>query len=1517
MYSGNGGGGSGRGSPMSPASSASQTTLNRAIGSPVKTGNGAKGIAKLELFSQSGTQYEPQTMVTRNLRNDHSTNASYVQVASGGYNAAPTSIVGNGSNEVIFFIERPLEKIDERHTESESELENETEDIIKEEKEKKTQIQEEDKSLTILHNECNESPEDNKIDKNQTHAKERFLNKNEEICNQSSEKSPDIGDTKLDFITSKTTTIDVYDEPPISQPSPSCHTDSLLIQRRFSEHKSFEMEDIPDENPIKCHPEGLAQFKNKGGGKFVHPHTSSHLPPRHFHHKPHHHHHEHLHYRVRHLDQKQLSRKTRIEYPIVRHHPLFAKQPKSGGQSNFSSLLLGQNVRVIRRSTATANSPSEDSNSRGGEPSQKTSCFEIFNPETDDLSDSDEELDDNFDIENASIQWNAPQIGIPAGLSLNVNKNQDVCQSMSSSSSSSPDSNDSVESVVSARTDDAQRLSAANTRKATGSPISPNSKSSSASITPVPSASVIAAKTSPSASPVLQHQQLQQQTSTTPSILLITEISDKEEENEDQNTCDQFLDKDSEIENIEKIINESKDEINKTEPKPVRSSSPMKHSHSLDENKQSSVKVEEFLLRSERRRQSLMNLLGENQTVITNIKGKIGGVGGMSSSESSGSFKSSSRDNSPLNETMKRTLDKIQEVNISDHIVAELEETKLPSLTEKDDAIKSLFLISKNEKANTKTIDVNAEGKSAKQNYSNNDASKPIFTTVISATEDTIQATSISSDKTSHNTQSIDSHSNESDNDDLIGKLTGAKPKKITTRTNATQSEPLSTVKETKSQPVTKSILPSIVIPHSPPISTSSPLKRSPLSPIMRLPRPTTRGRLDKARSVSPSSCATPHEIRVFRQSSVPTRFEDALVSQHSELINLKGNNRECKNMKKAQLLQPCIKEEEGQKCHLQSHLEVLSPSISDVSGSGLHSSRESLCGSFDSFDQNRHQISSGKSKSPSPCRSDKSRNSSGTISSTEGEIKKKEMTGSLPKDSNIGQRSKSEIVSLANNTMLKRHPRQQKEMSLSEFIESMPSMATNDDLRATEYLVSTTVPETRSSGSSRSISKESSLDCPLEPTLGLEKLSELDPRYTDSKRRGSSGASTSIMGSCNSDTDNTSQSGSGMAAHLPYRRFDIPAGGHYAAPSRPHRVVAGRDDSVESTTSLGIGSAKSSVQYSDTSSLLSHRFSTISMSSNVSSSDISFGNMTSGSSCYLASMSSADFDDCPIVGGSSHRFLTTSLSEADETDYLSTENPSALQQSQEPTFNTTTPEVISAPKSFPTPFTKTPSIDHSKGSIVQGIPVQGRQGKGHFQEKMRLRSLFQRKQQHQQSQSLKQQIVLPSTAGVNPALPDQVGAKGDPTKTPVSIKERKNTLYPKTKLLLPGKGSKDETIQGLFTTQELGADGSELTPLPSPLPASLLGEIGAVPPSPGVLTVIERKLPLPRSRIGTTTSQDTSLDQTTLVENRGASDSFEEELFRGLSRDDDNPNNDLMLGNKLFLARKRVIISIIYINFK
>ena len=110
---------------MSPASNSSHAAHTRTFGSPVKSGNGTKGtIAKLELFRQGGTQYEPQTMVTRNLREESTINTTagnYVHVSG-----SKNNIVGNGNNDVIFYIERPLEKIEERHSESETEIDKDS-----------------------------------------------------------------------------------------------------------------------------------------------------------------------------------------------------------------------------------------------------------------------------------------------------------------------------------------------------------------------------------------------------------------------------------------------------------------------------------------------------------------------------------------------------------------------------------------------------------------------------------------------------------------------------------------------------------------------------------------------------------------------------------------------------------------------------------------------------------------------------------------------------------------------------------------------------------------------------------------------------------------------------------------------------------------------------------------------------------------------------------------------------------------------------------------------------------------------------------------------------------------------------------------------------------------------------------------------------------------------------------------------------------------------------------------------
>ena len=73
-------------------------------------------MSKIALFKQSGTQYEPQTIVSRNLQDPSQVNASTFGTAE----SAATS------NRALYFIDRPLEKIEERHTESESEGEQDS-----------------------------------------------------------------------------------------------------------------------------------------------------------------------------------------------------------------------------------------------------------------------------------------------------------------------------------------------------------------------------------------------------------------------------------------------------------------------------------------------------------------------------------------------------------------------------------------------------------------------------------------------------------------------------------------------------------------------------------------------------------------------------------------------------------------------------------------------------------------------------------------------------------------------------------------------------------------------------------------------------------------------------------------------------------------------------------------------------------------------------------------------------------------------------------------------------------------------------------------------------------------------------------------------------------------------------------------------------------------------------------------------------------------------------------------------
>ncbi len=285
------------------------------LGSPIKSGvcttiAGSKGISKIELYRQSGTQYEAHTIVARNLKDGESGN-------NGNGNGLSENQVTT-TTTTMYCASLPLEKIDERHTESESEAERET-TVVDNQNTKKveavteavTEAVDEETKVKVPEEQPETSPADNKK-------------------SEGAEKE-------------------------MQPPRPNL---PKFLQRRLSTgQKSFEMEDIPDENPIKCHPESLAQKRKSRPHKLKH---QSSMPTS--------------------STTTSASSKSKYDYPIVRHHPLFAKQPKpgAGGQSNFSSLLMGRNVRIIRaQTTDDGHTLSQD--------------LDIFNPETDDLDSDDEE----------------------------------------------------------------------------------------------------------------------------------------------------------------------------------------------------------------------------------------------------------------------------------------------------------------------------------------------------------------------------------------------------------------------------------------------------------------------------------------------------------------------------------------------------------------------------------------------------------------------------------------------------------------------------------------------------------------------------------------------------------------------------------------------------------------------------------------------------------------------------------------------------------------------------------------------------------------------------------------------------------------------------------------------------------------------------------------------------------------------------------------------------------------------
>ena len=299
----------------------------------------------------------------------------------------------------------------------------------------------------------------------------------------------------------------------------------------------------------------------------------------------------------------------------MRHHPLFAKQPKSGERSNFSSLLLGKNVRVIRRHQLVADNhevtktaPAATSTGRvdPAERPHNPSSFEIFNPETDDL-DSDEDSDDGEEDKSDDDEDCSGSCG--GGEAEEESKKS----SSATTSSSSPDSNDSVESVVSARTDTTDNtLHPSRHHQQPSQKTTPTSSSLS---TPVKSTSLSPASSSP-VPPILVAPPPPESNSLTmplpPSDATAKTNVVPEEPKSGLVNCDP--------DNSNNLSGAVKGQL-----------AAQRQSQSLDESESG---ADDFAVRAERRRKSLMSLLGENQTVISNIRSGMGGGGSAMSSRS-------------------------------------------------------------------------------------------------------------------------------------------------------------------------------------------------------------------------------------------------------------------------------------------------------------------------------------------------------------------------------------------------------------------------------------------------------------------------------------------------------------------------------------------------------------------------------------------------------------------------------------------------------------------------------------------------------------------------------------------------------------------------------------------------------------------------------------------------------------------------------------------------------------------
>ena len=267
-----------------------------------------------------------------------------------------------------------------------------------------------------------------------------------------------------------------------------------------------------------------------------------------------------------------------------------------------------------------------------------------------------------------------------------------------------------------------------------------------------------------------------------------------------------------------------------------------------------------YAVRAERRRKSLMNLIGENQNVISNIK--AGMV--LSSSGSNSSLKSVKLD-ARLTQIKESSLSLEKEPTSPDHTEGDASQAPPPPVASDNPCLPANIpiIIEEHWEATQEDSDKSEEVPVVQEESISCDQMQPIVESepkILNLTEQQqpAKAKKATDDQQPQQLFTVKEEDSgiETQKEDPPPssevKVTGTKPKirHFSGSTMTTSgSPPANKLAGIRARPV-----PAIVIPH-----TSRPFAGA-------------RGRLDKARSVSPSSCVTHAPKIVSRQFSVPTR---------------------------------------------------------------------------------------------------------------------------------------------------------------------------------------------------------------------------------------------------------------------------------------------------------------------------------------------------------------------------------------------------------------------------------------------------------------------------------------------------------------------------------------------------------------------------------------------------------------------------------------------------------------------